>query len=70
MCVYTTALANRGTRYEAHFLKKIISGDYQTLLEEKTPKVASTLDMSQEAIDCVFTGDAPMRDGGHGEEYF
>ena len=56
MCVYTTALANKGTRYEAHFLKKIISGDYQTLLEEKTPKVASTLDMSQEAIDCVFTG--------------
>ena len=37
-------------------MKKIISGDYQTLLEEKTPKVASTLDMSQEAIDCVFTG--------------
>lgn len=56
MCVYTTALANKGTRYEAHFLKKIISGDYQTLLEEKTPKVASTLDMSQDAIDCVFTG--------------
>lgn len=56
MCIYTAALANQGVRYEAHFLKKIISADYQTLLQQTQPTVASTLDMSQEAIDCVFTG--------------
>lgn len=56
MCVYTSALANKGDRYRAHFLKKIISADYQNLLEEVEPEVISSLDMSQEAIDCVFTG--------------
>lgn len=56
MVCYTSALANKGVRYEATFLSRVVSWDYQTLLEEHTPVVASTLEMSDEAIDCYTTG--------------
>lgn len=56
MVNYASALANRGTRYEATFLSRVVSWDYQTLIEEHTPVVAGTLEMSDEAIDCYTTG--------------
>lgn len=56
MVCYASTLANKGTRYEATFLSRVVSWDYQTLIEEHTPTVASTFEMSDEAIDCYTTG--------------
>ena len=56
MCVYTTALANGGTRYRAHLLNKVISADYQELLEDVQPEIMSQLDMSDEAVEMVYNG--------------
>ena len=56
MVSYTSALANKGVRYNATFLSRVVSWDYQTLIKEHTPTVASTLEMSDEAIDCYTTG--------------
>ena len=56
MVCYTSALANGGVRYKATFLSRVVSWDYQELIEEHMPTVASELDISDEALDCVHTG--------------
>ena len=56
MAVYTAALANRGVRYKATFLNRIISADYQELLYEMEPEVASTLEISDEAYEVYTQG--------------
>lgn len=49
LAVYTAALANRGTRYRATFLSRVISSDYQELLVDNQPQVLSTCDISNDA---------------------
>ena len=56
LAVYTAALANRGTRYKATFLNRIISADYQELLYEMKPSVASQLKVSDEAWEVCTSG--------------
>ena len=56
MVCYTSALANGGVRYKATFLSRVVSWDYQALIKEHMPTVASELDISDEALDCVHTG--------------
>lgn len=56
MAVYTAALANRGVRYKATFLNRIITADYQELLYEMEPTVASTLEISDEAYEVYTAG--------------
>ena len=56
MAVYTAALANRGVRYKATFLNRIISADYQELLYEMEPEVASRLEISDEAYEVYTQG--------------
>ena len=56
LAVYTAALANRGVRYKATFLSRLISADYQELLYESTPTVVSTLDISPEALEVYTSG--------------
>ncbi len=56
MAVYTAALANRGVRYKATFLNRIISADYQELLYEMKPTVASRLEISDEAYQVYTQG--------------
>ncbi|MBQ6159492.1 MAG: hypothetical protein IJK24_00950 [Oscillospiraceae bacterium] len=56
MAVYTAALANRGIRYKATFLNRIISADYQDLLYESKPYIVSRLHMSNEAMEVYTTG--------------
>lgn len=56
MVCYTSALANGGTRYEATLLSRVISWDYQTLLLEHTPVVASQLEISDAALAAVQEG--------------
>lgn len=56
LCSYVAALANRGTRYKATFLQRILASDYQELLYENTPTVASQLTISDEAYAAYTEG--------------
>lgn len=56
LAVYTSALANRGTRYQATFLKRVISADYESLVEEKVPTVLDKLEISDDAYFAYTTG--------------
>ena len=66
LCVYTSALANRGTRYKATFLNRVVSSDYTKLEYVNTPEIVSKVDISNEAYkaytqgmrDCALTGTA------------
>ena len=69
MACYTSALANKGTRYKATFLSRVVSWDYQTLIEAHTPTVADTLTMSDEAIDCYTTGMELVATKGTASQY-
>ena len=56
LAVYTSALANRGTRYKATFLKRVISADYETLVKENKPVVLDQLDISDDAYSAYTEG--------------
>ena len=56
MAVYTAALANRGVRYKATFLNRIISADYQDLIYEMQPTVADQIEISDEAYEVYMEG--------------
>ena len=49
LCVYTSTLANRGTRMAATFLNRIVSNDYRELISENKPRVMSQMDISDDA---------------------
>lgn len=66
---YTSALANKGTRYEATLLSRVISWDYQDLIEEHKPTVASTLDISEKAMTAVDQGMRLTTTLGTAEQY-
>ena len=56
LCVYTSALANKGTRYKATFLNRVVSADYRTLLKESKTEVLSTLSISADAFKAYSEG--------------
>ena len=56
LCVYTCTLANQGVRYRATFLRKVISADYQGLLENVEPEVVSSYEISDTAAEAVKEG--------------
>lgn len=56
LCVYTATLANRGTRYRATFLNRVVSPDYQELVLENSPEIMSVLDISDEAFRAYSEG--------------
>ena len=49
LCVYTSTLANKGTRYKATFLNRVVSSDYRELEFENQPKIVSQMQISGEA---------------------
>lgn len=49
LCVYASTLANRGTRYKATFLNRVVSADYRSLLYQNEVSVMSTFDISDDA---------------------
>lgn len=53
---YVATLANRGTRYRATFLNRVISSDYQKLLVESKPEVMSTCYISDDAYKAYTEG--------------
>ena len=56
LAVYTAALANKGTRYKATFLNRVVSADYRSLLAHSEKQVLSTLEISEDAFNAYFTG--------------
>ena len=56
LCSYTAALANRGLRYKATFLKRVVAPDYTQLIYENTPEVLSTMTISDEAYAAYSEG--------------
>lgn len=56
LCVYTAALANQGTRYNASFMRRVLSSDYDELISQNVPTVASQLDISDTAYQAYTEG--------------
>ena len=56
LCVYTCTLANRGTRYKATFLNRVVSSDYRKLELENMPVIMSQMEISQEAYEAYTEG--------------
>lgn len=54
LAAYAMTLANDGVRYETHLLHSLLS--YDGVVQAYEPKVAATLEMSQETIDAVRAG--------------
>ena len=52
----TAALANKGTRYKATFLNRVVSADYRELLRTSEKEVLSTLNISTDAFNAYHTG--------------
>ena len=66
LAVYASTLANKGVRFKATFMKRIVSTDYTQLLAENTPKKLSYLEMSQSTIDAYFEGMTRVVNDYHG----
>lgn len=56
LCVYASTLANQGIRYKATFMNRVVSADYQSLLEENYPVIADRLDISDDAYKAYVDG--------------
>ena len=56
LAVYTATLANKGVRYKATFMSRVVSADYQELLAENTPKVVVDMNLRESTIDAYYDG--------------
>jgi penicillin-binding protein 2 len=56
LCVYTNTLANRGVRYKATFLSRVLSADYRDLVYENAPVILSTMEISDSAYRAYTEG--------------
>ena len=70
LCVYTTTLANRGTRYQATFLNRVLSADYSGVVTRSTPVVLSKLNISDEAYEAYTTGMRMVAQTGTARKFF
>ena len=55
-CVYTSTLANRGTRYKATFLNRVVSSDYLSLEYVNEPVILSQFSISDNAYTAYTQG--------------
>ena len=69
LACYASALANKGTRYEATLLSRVVSWDYQNLIKESQPVVASTLEISEKALAALDQGMRMTCSIGTAEQY-
>ncbi|MBR4017906.1 MAG: hypothetical protein IKK11_08870 [Oscillospiraceae bacterium] len=56
LCSYAATLANRGNRYKATFMSRVVSSDYRELLDENKPELLSHMDISDEAYKTYKEG--------------
>lgn len=53
---YAMGLGNKGVRYKATFLDRVMSSDYRKLIYDNKPQILSTLQISQTAYDTYLDG--------------
>ena len=56
LCAYVSTLATKGVRYEATFLKRVVTSNYSQLILEQQPEVASILEISDETYQTYVEG--------------
>ncbi len=56
LCVYTSTLANQGTRYRATFMNRVVSADYQSLLAENKPEIVDRMEISDLTYNTYVAG--------------
>ncbi|MBR5569470.1 MAG: hypothetical protein IKW10_01075 [Oscillospiraceae bacterium] len=56
LCVYATTLANRGNRYKATFLNRVVSSDYSMALLTSEPVILSSMEISDSAYRAYREG--------------
>ena len=56
LCVYVNTLANRGNRYKATFLSRVVSPDYSMALLTSEPVILSSMDISDAAYQAYREG--------------
>ena len=56
LCVYTSTLANKGNRYKATFMNRVVSADYRELLLENKSELVSHMDISEETYKTYSHG--------------
>ncbi len=70
LCVYTATLANRGTRYKATFLNRVISSDYGSVTHTNTPEIAGEFYISDEAYLAYTEGMRMVATEGTAARFF
>jgi penicillin-binding protein 2 len=55
-CTYLTTILNRGTRYKATFLNRVVSADYREVVFENTTQIMSQIKISNTAVNAVMQG--------------
>ncbi|MEG1954024.1 MAG: penicillin-binding transpeptidase domain-containing protein [Hydrogenoanaerobacterium sp.] len=56
LATYTAALANGGKRMKTHFVKSVVSYNFDETIAESLPELVADLNLSQNAIDVVREG--------------
>ena len=56
LCVYASTLANRGTRYKATFMSRVVSSDYRNLLQENKSEILGHMEISDETYAAYSEG--------------
>ena len=56
LAVYASTLANRGKRYQATFLNRVVSADYRSLIAEGEKVLLSHMEISDEAYEAYTEG--------------
>jgi len=66
LCVYACTLANKGTRYKATFLNRVVSSDYRSLISENEPEIASIMEVSSQSWTTYYEGMERVLTGSRG----
>lgn len=70
LCVYAATLANRGTRYKATLMSRVVSSDYRTLVAEQKREIMSTFEISDDAYYAYSEGMKKVASEGTGRRTF
>lgn len=64
LCSYTATLANRGTRYKATFLSRVLSSDYEELVYNNQPIILNQFEINDAAYNAYKEGMEMAADSG------
>ncbi len=70
LAVYTSAIANSGTRYRATLLNSVKSYDNTEILYSHSPEIASSVTVEQEYFDAIHRGMLAVAQSGSAADVF